>query len=75
MGFQLLLLSYTHFKSLYLKYKEHGVYKENSWEEESSLKLNSSKKTFSVIIGFRNSIPDRLRNLVYTIKYYKKHLK
>jgi len=63
-----------HFKSLYVKYKEFGVYKENSWEEESTIRLNSSKKTFSVIIGFRNSIPDRLRNLIYTIKYYKKHL-
>jgi hypothetical protein len=63
-----------HFKSLYVKYKEFGVYKENSWEETSIIKLNSRKKTFSLIIGFRNTIPDRFRNLIYTVKYYKKYL-
>jgi hypothetical protein len=63
-----------HFKSLYLKYKEFNKDKENSWEEESSININSSKKTFSVIIGFRDSTTDRLRNLIYTVEYYKKHL-
>ena len=63
-----------HFKSLYVKYKLLGEHKENSWEENSIIKLDSRKKTFSIIIGFRNAVADRLRNLKYTINYYKKHL-
>lgn len=63
-----------HFKSLYIKYKEFGKDKEDSWPEESFVNINGSKKTFSVIIGFRDAAPDRVRNLIYTVNYYKKHL-
>jgi hypothetical protein len=63
-----------HFKSLYLKYKAFNKHNENSWAEESNININSVKKTFSVIIGFRDATPDRLRNLIYTVEYYKKHL-
>ena len=63
-----------HFKSLYLKYKTFNKNKENSWAEESNININSIKKTFSVIIGFRDATPDRLRNLIYAVEYYKKHL-
>ena len=61
-------------KQFAITYEIGGVRKSEVFKEGGTVNINVRKKKFSVIIGFRNAIDDRLRNLNYTIAYYRKHL-